>query len=267
MRNEILEGDCQELLKKLESNSVPLTLTSPPYDGLRNYEHLPIAKFEKVAAELFRVTELGGVLVWVVRDQITKMGESGTSFEQARIFRALGFRLHNTLIMERYSDRSYCANRYGMPPEFAFVLTKGQPRTFHKLRDRTNKTAGKKVVFHHRLPDGSYRQHPGTVAPFGYRSSIWRYGVGLLTAADPTVRKGHPALMPERMAMDLIRSWSNPTDLVLDPFAGAGTTCAMAVLCHRNYLGFEIDPRYVALARRRLQKVQRLYVEGILRGG
>lgn len=58
--------------------------------------------------------------------------------------------------------------------------------------------------------------------------------------------------MPEQMAEDHILSWSRVGDLVFDPFAGAGTTLKMALLNHRRYLGFEINPKYVEIARRRL---------------
>ena len=56
--------------------------------------------------------------------------------------------------------------------------------------------------------------------------------------------------MPEQMAEDHILSWSRVGDLVFDPFAGAGTALKMALLNHRRYLGFEINPKYVELAKR-----------------
>jgi DNA modification methylase len=55
------------------------------------------------------------------------------------------------------------------------------------------------------------------------------------------------------LARDHILSWSKPGDLVLDPFCGAGTTPKMAVLTGRQYLGFEIDADYAALAERRVK--------------
>ena len=56
--------------------------------------------------------------------------------------------------------------------------------------------------------------------------------------------------MPERMAQDHILSWSKVGDLIFDPFAGSGTTLKMARLNYRNYLGFEVNPDYVEIARR-----------------
>lgn len=54
----------------------------------------------------------------------------------------------------------------------------------------------------------------------------------------------HPALMPQELADDLIRSYSREGDLVLDPFMGSGTTARMAFKNNRDYIGFEIDPTY-----------------------
>jgi site-specific DNA-methyltransferase (adenine-specific) len=61
------------------------------------------------------------------------------------------------------------------------------------------------------------------------------------------------------MAEDHILSWSRPGDLVFDPMAGAGTTCKMALLSHRRYLGFEINPLYHAIAERRMRDAQDEY--------
>jgi site-specific DNA-methyltransferase (adenine-specific) len=62
--------------------------------------------------------------------------------------------------------------------------------------------------------------------------------------------------MPEKMAEDHIRSWSKVGDLVFDPFAGAGTTLKMAMLNYRRYLGFEVNPKYVKIAKRRLLEAE-----------
>ena len=69
----------------------------------------------------------------------------------------------------------------------------------------------------------------------------------------------HPALMPDKMAKDHILSWSRPGDLVFDPMAGAATTCKMALLNNRRYLGFEIHEPYFLLAQRRMRDAHANY--------
>lgn len=68
----------------------------------------------------------------------------------------------------------------------------------------------------------------------------------------------HPAVFPLCIARDHILSWSNPGDVVLDPFMGSGTTAVAALETGRKYIGFEISPEYTALANDRIQK----YVQG-----
>lgn len=65
----------------------------------------------------------------------------------------------------------------------------------------------------------------------------------------------HPTEKPLALIQRLVRVSSNPGDLVLDPFMGSGTTAVAAKMLGRAYLGFETDPRYVAMARQRLQNI------------
>ena len=77
----LIQGDCLEEMKKLKDNSIDLTVTSPPYDNLRDYNGYTF-DFEGIAEELYRVTKEGGVVVWVVGDATIKGSETGTSFKQ-----------------------------------------------------------------------------------------------------------------------------------------------------------------------------------------
>ena len=92
--------DCLDGLKKLDDNSIDLTVTSPPYDNLRNYNGFTF-DFEGIAKELYRVTKEGGVVVWVVSDATVKGSETGTSFKQALFFKEIGFWLNDTMIWHK----------------------------------------------------------------------------------------------------------------------------------------------------------------------
>ena len=63
----------------------------------------------------------------------------------------------------------------------------------------------------------------------------------------------HPAIFPEALARDHIISWSNPGDIVLDPFCGSGTTTKMAKTLSRHFVGFDISEEYVTLAKKRVE--------------
>jgi len=64
----------------------------------------------------------------------------------------------------------------------------------------------------------------------------------------------HPAMFPEKLAEDHIRSWSNEGDTILDPMCGSGTTCKMAMLNKRNFIGIEISKEYCQIAENRLKQ-------------
>jgi DNA modification methylase len=85
MINQVIQGDCLEVMKELPENSIDMVLTSPPYDNLRTYKGYTF-DFEGIAKELFRITKDGGVVVWVVGDATIKGSETGTSFKQALVF-------------------------------------------------------------------------------------------------------------------------------------------------------------------------------------
>ena len=103
-KNQIYNMDCLQGLKLMKSNSIDLTVTSPPYDNLRDYTKEfknNSFNFESIAQELFRVTKEGGVVVWIVGDATIKGSESGTSFKQALYFKEIGFNIHDTMIYQK----------------------------------------------------------------------------------------------------------------------------------------------------------------------
>jgi len=241
MLNETHNENCLETMAKMPDGLIDLTVTSPPYDNLRDYTGYSF-DFEAIAAELYRVTKDGGVVVWVVGDSTVKGSESGTSFRQALYFKELGFNLHDTMIYEKNSP-AYPANRkgnrYTQIFEFMFVFSKAKPEA-NLICDKPNKWAG-------------YRDFSGKlknpVPDFSPRNNIWRY----VTSFNGVK---HPAPFPEALANDHILTWSNEGDVVYDPFMGSGTTAKMAVLNNRNYIGSEISKGYVDICTKRLSAIR-----------
>jgi site-specific DNA-methyltransferase (adenine-specific) len=250
-------GDCLEVMKTLPDNSVDLVITSPPYDKLRDYKGFTF-NFEGIAEELFRIIKQGGVVVWVVGDQVINGSESGTSFRQALYFKELGFNLHDTMIYKKTGCPFPEINRYYPIFEYMFILSKGKPKTTNLIKDRINKYAGAKVARrnHARQVDGTvkensaFRNEPNRLLKdIGVRFNIWE----ITSSRNVNVGSGnHPAIFPEALANDHILSWSNEGDLVLDPMMGSGTVGKMAKLNKRNFIGIEISPEYFKIAERRI---------------
>ena len=257
-RNKIYNMDCVAGMKLLEDCSIDLTVTSPPYDNLRMYKGYAF-DFEAVAAELFRVTKDGGVLVWVVNDATIKGSETGTSFRQALHFKEIGWKLHDSMIYAKDSCPYPETTRYYPGFEYMFVLVKGKIKTVHLIADKPNKTSGDKVSGTERKTDGTIRRMSAVVKntgrkvkPYGVRSNIWHYGMGFMKSTTDKIAYKHPAIFPEKLARDHIISWSNPGDVVLDPFMGSGTVAKMARLTGRDFIGFEISKEYCDIAEERL---------------
>ena len=263
--NYIKLGDCVELMKEIPDDFIDLTVTSPPYDNLRNYNNevtWNFEKFKEIAKELFRITKPGGVVVWVVGDATIKGSETGTSFRQALYFKEIGFNLHDTMIYQKDACPFPETNRYYPAFEYMFIFSKGKPKTANLIMDKPNKRFGAKITGTQRNPDGTLKPHTAVknktnkvVKEFGVRTNVWLYSVGKWKTTKDEYAYKHPAMFPEQLAEDHILTWSNPGDIVFDPFLGSGTTAKMAVLNNRKYIGFEISKEYFDIACQRLSEM------------
>lgn len=242
-----------EGMSKLGAESVDLTITSPPYDDMRNYKGYSF-DFERVARGLFYVTKIGGTVVWIVGDGTKNGNETGTSFKQALYFKEIGFNLHDTMIYHKRAVGA-CGSSlsYNQAFEYMFVFTKGKIKTFNPIKDLIPDRAGKPTKYTKKAKsnkDGYSIETIEKIAPqSSKRQNVWTYDIGFGSGDDKT---NHPAVFPESLVQDHILSWSNEGDLILDPFMGSGTTAKMALLNKRNYIGFEISKEYVNIAKQRL---------------
>ena len=254
--NRLICCDAVVGLETLPDESVPLVVTSPPWDDRRKYGG-HAWDFGAVANHLWRVVRQGGVVCWHVADQVKDFSETLTSFRQVLHFRQLGFYV-NTIIVDAHLPGTRKL-RYGNAVQFVFVLSKGYPQVFNPLCDVPNKAAGNVRNFHKRDVNGdSHYSGPKTVKPFRVRDAVWRYSNGGHSDRDLTTL--HPAVFNERLVQDLIRSYSVTGQTVLDCFSGIGTTAVVALTEGRRYLGFEINPDYHELAVRRLRRTGRRLV-------
>ncbi len=248
--NKIYNEDCLVTMGKMPDEFIDLTVTSPPYDGLREYNGF-VFDFENIAKELYRITKVGGVLVWVVCDATINGNETGTSFKQALFFKDCGFNLHDTMIYYINGTGAKGSNyAYWQSFEYMFVFSKGTPKTVNRIADKLNPNKGKL-----RGGNGSEKlneintrtERKNIQAPaYSIRENVWKYNVGQNDNTD------HPAVFPEKLAADHIHSWSNKGDLVYDPFMGSGTTAKMAHIQQRNWIGSEISKEYCELAEKRI---------------
>ena len=266
MYNNIHFGNSVEIMSEFPDEFIDLTITSPPYDNLRTYngkikdevvyEQGFSFPFVEMARQLYRVTKNGGVVVWVVNDQVKNGGETGSSFKQALLFKEIGFTLYDTMIYHKNGAPFPETGRYSQVFEYMFVFSKGQPKTINLLKDKPNRWAG-----HSNFGDPSKREKEGTlkkvdkfvVAEFGTRYNVWYINNGKGFSSKDDIAFQHPAIFPESLAEDHILSWSKPGDIVFDPMCGSGTTLKMAKMNGRKYIGIDINEEYVELSKKRIE--------------
>jgi len=249
----LFAGDCREVLRELPAESVQCVVTSPPYDHLRTYGGFEW-DFEDTAHQLYRILVPGGVVCWNVMDGTVDGSETLTSCKQKVFFHEqCGFRIHDTMIYEKGNFSHPDRTRYHQLFEYVFILSKGAPKTFNPICDKPNAYPGTGTygVNTARQPDGSMKlRRRNVISEFGKRGNVWRGK----TAGQENICSNlpHPAMMPLWLAGDLIRSWTNEGDTVLDPFSGSGTTILRAKELGRRGIGIELNADYCEITARRL---------------
>lgn len=243
--DQIICGDNCEVMRQLPSESIDLVVTSPPYDDLRTYGGHSW-DFYGVAWNLKRLLKPGGVIVWNVNDATKAGTETGTSMRQVLHFQMMGLNIHDTMIWEKTGSGALGSQDcYLQNFEYVFVLSQGKPTAINLIADRRNVVGSGSVKVNAGLTaDKCARERVIDRKPFGKRTNVWKIA--------PQQRTEHPAPFPEQLARDHILSWSNPGDVVLDPFSGSGTTAKMARETGRRFVGIEVNPEYVEISRKRL---------------
>jgi len=277
--NNIVCGSNVDVLTDFPDNCIDMCVTSPPYDAIRNYNNKLDTNqkvignfsfpFEKLVAQLFRVTKMGGVVAWVVGDQTvdgTDDGktETGNSFRQALHFMDIGFNLHDTMIYQKPGVRYPDQIRYHQCFEYMFILSKGKPKSVNLIKDRKNVTYNKNKLPHHGNVKNKRKWDDDLVEcrdfennplkEFGARYNIWIIN----TEQSANVKNieewaWHPAVFPSQLAHDHIITWSNKGDIILDPFSGSGTTVKEAKRTGRQFIGIDINQEYVDKSLKRLE--------------
>ena len=249
---DIYNQDCLEYLKQQPADSIKFTLTSPPYDDIRDYKGYSFP-FEEIAQELWRTTKSGGVIAWNVADATVKGSETGTSMRQALYFMSLGFRLHDTMIYAKKNPMpaGVSSKRYHQAWEYIFILSKDAPETFNPILVKA-KFGHLEANMKHRGKDGEIKYTKTKRNEFTKVRNILEYSIGGGHSSRDKVAFKHPAIMPEQLAEDMISTWTNPGDAVFDPFTGAGTTAKMCRVLNRKFHGTELSKDYCNIIQERL---------------
>jgi site-specific DNA-methyltransferase (adenine-specific) len=257
----IYNENCLDVMNYIikENIKVDLTITSPPYDNLRNYRkslNWNEEIWKEIIKSLYNITADGGVVVWVVGDSIIKGSETGTSFKQALFTIDCGFKLHDTMIYQKNSYPFPPINRYYSVFEYMFVFVKGKLKTANIQRCETDIRWRRK-----NNKSSSQRNSNGDTTKIKYEcgkdnrkmDNVWKLNTGYMKGTTDKIAFEHPATFPDLLAERHILSWSNENDIIFDPMMGSGTVGKMALLNNRKFIGIEIVKEYCNIAKERIE--------------
>lgn len=247
-----------EQMDEIESNSLRLIITSPPYYNVKDYgTETQIGKSSKsyphyiesmlpVWRECYRVLKPNGKLC--INAPIMPMEKKVYSTHYNRdilninndieysILNNTDFYRFGTIIWDKGSTDQLMMGSYPYPPNFYFLNTVEFINIF--VKDGPPEKIERQRKEKSRLSKEEWRQ---------YISTIWRF--------PPERDRTHPAPFPPELPMRLIKMFSFTDDIILDPFMGSGTTAIAAILCNRKFIGYEINPHYVRSANNRLDQL------------
>lgn len=254
--NNIICGDSSIVLKEFPESSIDLVVTSPPYDGLRDYNGFSL-DLHTIGEELFRIMKPGGIVAMVIQDSTKNFGKSLTSFRTIVDWcDNCGFKLFETVIYHKNgTEGAWWKNRFRVDHEYMPIFLKGdKPQYFNKEPLKVpSKHAGKIMTGSgNRRTDGTTS---GTVTrpinAMKCRGTVWDY---MMAGDKNPLKRRHPAVFPDKIPYDFIQCFCPEDGIVLDPFVGSGSTAVMAKVLGRKYIGIDISEEYCKLAEERIEK-------------
>jgi len=266
--NRILLGDCGEVLRDLPDNSVDLIFTSPPYADQRKKTYGGINPDEYVkwflpkAEQFLRVLKPTGTFVLNIKERVVE-GERHTYVIEL----ILEMRRQGWLWTEEFmwhKKNSYPGkwpNRFR--DNWERLIQFNKTKAFNMYQEAVMVPVGDwaKDRLAKLSETDKTRDESRVGSGFGKNVSNWLgrnmvYPTNVIHLATECGNRNHSATFPLELPKWFIRLFTQPGDLVLDPFVGSGTTALAAVQLNRNYLGVDISPEYIALSTQRVLETQ-----------
>ena len=255
----ILTGDCLKHLAGLPEGCVELAFADPPFNIGYDYDVYDdrqsrdayLAWTEKWLAAVRRVLSPTGSFYVAIGDEYAA--------ELKVRLDGLGLHLRNWIIWH-YTFGVHCQKKFNRSHAHIFYYV-ADPKTFTFHADTVRVPSARQTTYADRranptgkVPDDTWVLRPQEEERyFRPEADTWFFSRVCGTFKE---RTGHPCQMPEAVLERIVRVSSSPGDLVLDPFAGSGTTLAVARRLGRRYIGVELSPEYAEGVRQRLKLVQ-----------
>lgn len=257
----LLHGDCLQKLKELEANSVDLIFTSPPYAEQRKNQYNSISAenyvkwFSPIAEEIHRVLKKTGSFFLNIASHCED-GERHLYVMDLVIHlkRNLNFKYQDEIVWYKSSNPRRWSYRLKNAWEPIFHFSTGEkPYINHEnIKIKTSS------AFVDKRGWSSLNELTGNVGGYHEIASQgvgWTLSDNILyfpTSLQVKDKYSHPAKFPIELAEFFVKAYCPPRGLVLDPFAGSGTTCLAALRYNRKTIGIELEQKYIEMIRQRI---------------
>lgn len=263
--NNLYQGDVLELLKSMESNSVDLVITSPPYSDLKTYIDNPgihpdkyVEWFIPICVEICRIIKPTGSFILNINDKVEGRFRHPYVFDLiSEIHKKTNLKMFERLFWNKLKSLPN-KSRFGDRIEYLFWFAKSKDFYFNidELRTEYSEASIKRM----KMPlkkRFSRTQENQTSAEY----KKWEPNpkgalpTTLVNISSETKRISdkHVAVYPVELVEYFIKGSTKEGDLVLDPFMGTGTTGVAAKNLGRNWIGFDIQSEYVEFAKKRIE--------------
>lgn len=265
--NEIINGDCDSILKELPDTLIDLIVTSPPYADQRQQTYGGVKPADYVdwfmpkAEQLLRVLKPTGTFILNIKERVVN-GERHTYVIEL----ILKMREQGWLWTEEFmwhKKNSYPGkwpNRFR--DSWERLLQFNKQRKFNMYQDAVMVPVGdwaKKRLSNLSDTDQS-RDESSVGSGFGKNVSNWIgrdkvYPNNVIHMATESSNKQHSAAFPVNLPSWFIKLFTKPGDVVFDPFIGSGTTAVAAIQLNRKFIGIDVNEEYCNIARERVRNV------------
>lgn len=266
--NSIVEGDCTQILPQLPDNSVDLIITSPPYADQRKniyggvHPDKYVDWFLSIAAELKRVLKPSGSFILNIKERVVA-GERHTYVIEL----ILKMREQGWFWIEEYCwHKKNCypgkwPNRFRDAWERCLHFTKQKKFAMYQEAVMVPMGVWKETRLRKLSETDKRRDNSRVGSGFGKKILNWvgrelAYPTNVLHLPTECANKGHPATFPVALPSWFIKLFTQPGDVVLDPFIGSGTTAVACKQLGRYYIGIEVNTQYCDIAKQRLLTIK-----------
>lgn len=249
MEYKIIKSDCEKYLHKYKEKSVDLTFLDPPFNQNKEYnshsDNMPPDLYwswmKRICSSVLRITSEGGAIYFMQREKNTKFVMD--------VLDSTGWNFQNLIIWRKKSSAVPCATKYGKNYQIIVFAINGKvPRVFNKLRIDPPLLETEK----YRRPNGKFV----TDVWDDIRELTSGYFAGEEPIRFSNGDRSHKQQTPIRLITRIILSSTKVGDIILDPFAGTGTTLVTAMQLQRKSLGVELDEANISIIKERCHRLR-----------